>query len=56
MRRTDKVILFVSYGIGPTIGFCHNNKNGLPFGGTALCSYRVRVVDGSCAKHLTVES
>jgi len=21
-----------------------------------MCSYRVRVVDGSCAKHLTVES
>jgi len=26
------------------------------FGGTGLCSYRVRGVDGSCAKHLTVES
>jgi len=24
--------------------------------GTGLCSYRVRGVDGSCAKHLTVES
>jgi len=23
--------------------------------GTGLCSYRVRGVDGSCAKHLTVE-
>jgi len=23
---------------------------------TGLCSYRVRGVDGSCAKHLTVES
>jgi len=27
----------------------------LAFGGTGLCSYRVRGVDGSCAKHLTVE-
>jgi len=23
--------------------------------GTAVCSYRVRGVDGSCAKHLTIE-
>ena len=29
---------------------------GLAFGGTSLCSYHVRGVDGSCAKHLTVES
>ena len=29
---------------------------GSAFGGTGLCSYRVRGVDGSCAKHLTVES
>jgi len=29
---------------------------GLAFGGTGLCSYRVRGVDGSCVKHLTVES
>jgi len=29
---------------------------GLAFGGTGLCSYRVRGVDGSCAKHLTVGS
>ena len=29
---------------------------GLAFCGTGLCSYRVRGVDGSCAKHLTVES
>jgi len=29
---------------------------GLAFGGTGLCSYRVRGVDGSRAKHLTVES
>ena len=27
---------------------------GLAFGGTGLCSYSVRGVDGSCAKHLTV--
>jgi len=29
---------------------------GLAFGGTGLCSCRVRGVDGSCAEHLTVES
>jgi len=29
---------------------------GLAFGGTGLCSYRVRSVDGICAQHLTVES
>jgi len=29
---------------------------GLAFGGTGLCSCRVRGVVGSCAKHLTVES
>jgi len=29
---------------------------GLAFGGTGLCSCRVTGVDGSCAKHLTVES
>ena len=29
---------------------------GLAFGGTGLYSCRVRGVDGSCAKHLTVES
>ena len=29
---------------------------GLAFGGTGLCSCRVRGVDVSCAKHLTVES
>ena len=29
---------------------------GLAFGGTGLCSGRVRGVDGSCAKHLTLES
>jgi len=29
---------------------------GLAFGGTRLCSYRVRRVGGSCAEHLTVES
>ena len=27
-----------------------------PAGGTGLCSYRVRGVDGSCTEHLTVES
>ena len=29
---------------------------GLAFGGTGLCSYRVRGVGGSSAEHLTVES
>jgi len=29
---------------------------GLAFDGTGLCSYHVRGVGGSCAKHLTVES
>jgi len=29
---------------------------GLAFGGTGLCSCRVRGVGGSCAEHLTVES
>ena len=29
---------------------------GLAFGGPGLCSYRVKGVDGSHAKHLTVES
>ena len=29
---------------------------GLALGGTGLCSYRVRGVDGSGAEHLTVES
>ena len=29
---------------------------GLALGGTSLCSYRVRGVDGSRAEHLTVES
>jgi len=29
---------------------------GLAFGGTGLCSCRVRGVDGSCAEHLTIES
>ena len=28
----------------------------LAFGGTGLCSYSVRGVDGSCAEHLTLES
>ena len=31
-------------------------QTGLAFGGTGLCTYRVRGVDGSCAEHLTVES
>ena len=29
---------------------------GLAFGGTGMCSCHVRGVDGSCTKHLTVES
>ena len=35
---------------------CVATLAGLEFGGTGLCSYRVRGVDGSCAKYLTVES
>jgi len=31
-------------------------KGRLRCGGTSLCSYLVRGVDGSCAKHLTVKS
>jgi len=30
--------------------------SGMTVGGTGLCSYRVRGVDGSCAEHSTVES
>ena len=30
--------------------------SGLAFGGTGLCSYRVRGVAGICVEHLTVES
>ena len=51
---------------GSTIVFeCYSNHiatwisiqtAGLAFGSTGLCSYRVRGVAGSCAKHLTVES
>jgi len=29
---------------------------GLAFGGTGLCSYRLRGVDGGCVKHLTAKS
>ena len=32
-----------------------NQTAELVFGGTGLCTYRVRGVDGSCAEHLTVE-
>jgi len=49
------------------LSYCYRNHNhtttririqtaGVAFGGTGLCSCRVRGVDGSCAKHLTVES
>jgi len=34
----------------------NGDPTGLAFGGTGLCSYRVRGVDGSCAERLTVES
>jgi len=30
----------------------HIQTAGLAFGGTSLCSYGVRGVDGSCAEHL----
>ena len=35
---------------------CSETAPGLAFGGTGLCSYRVRGVGGSRAEHLTVES
>jgi len=41
--------------VGPNF-YSAGPKAGLAFGGTGLCSCRVRGVDGSCAKHLTVES
>ena len=34
----------------------NGDPTGLVFGGTGLCSYRVRGVDGTCAERLTVES
>jgi len=42
----------------PPTGLLHISIQtaGLALGGTGLCSYRVRSVDGSCAEHLTVES
>jgi len=49
--------------VGASLVECYSNHKttrisiqtaGLAFGGTGLCSYRVRGVDGSCAKHLTV--
>ena len=36
--------------------YIYGQTAGLAFGGTGLCSYRFRGVDGSCAKRLTVES
>ena len=33
----------------------HIQTAGLAFGGTGLCSYRVRGVEGSCAEHLAIE-
>ena len=44
-------IFFVSYRL-----LYYVQTAGLAFGGTGLCFYRVRDVDGSCAKYLTVES
>jgi len=61
--RTQNIISF-RYHIGSLVE-CYSNHTTtririqtarLEFGGTGLCSYRVRGVDGSCVKHLTVES
>jgi len=38
------------------LSVCRAQATMIVFGGTGLCSYRVRGVDGSCAEHLTVES
>jgi len=43
-----------SYGV--TVTRISIQTAGLAFGSTGLCSYRVRGIDGSCAKHLTAES
>jgi len=40
----------------PTFVHSHQYIYGVAFGGNDLCSYRVRGVDGSYAKHLAVES
>ena len=37
-------------------GLKSGSDAGIAFSGTGQCSYRVRGVDGSCAKHSTVES
>jgi len=39
----------------PKLYYTYTKTAGLAFGGTGLCSYRVRGVDGSCAEHLTTE-
>ena len=48
----------MKYGVSnsTTITRFSTQTAGLAFGGTGLCSYHVRGVDGSCAKHLSVES
>ena len=44
------------YCCRPTTTRIRIQTAGLVFGGTGLCSCRVRGVDGSCTKHSTVES
>ena len=46
----------VECGTNHTITRINIQTAGLALDGTGLCSYCVRGVDGSCAKHLTVES
>ena len=52
-RMTRCVMLCYSNHITARISI---QTAGLAFGGTGLCSYCVRGVDGSCAEHSTVES
>ena len=53
-RVFDKVrgLCLVGSGRARVVEFSCNTA----FGGTSLCSYRVRGFDGSCAERLTVES
>jgi len=53
--RVEKASLVECY-YNHTITRINIQTAGLAFGGTGLCSHRVRGVDGSCAEHSTVES
>jgi len=53
--RNDIVLAFEILRYSQSSLFESRNA-GLAFGGTGLRSYRVRGIDGSRAKHLTVES